>query len=347
VLPVGKRRPPLRIRPIAMPMRRPSTASCRCGCSARLANFVFILGTGRSGSTSLMWLLNALPGVHIAGENMGIGNLLAELSQSAVETERRSRIYAGWASRIDAPRVQCGLVRLLLRLVNPPPGARIIGFKTIRVFERAYQLATLLPCARFVVNVRGDRHTQRKSSFFRLRSKAAERGLLENRTTALLAFADEHRNNSFVVRTEDLTIRGTQGLLNWLGLLDADGGDAHAGTNDGASRVADLDGGPFVPSSLRFDANKHRACPTIFDRRARRAIPPADPCARCPALSPATAYLRGSPRQQHMPFGNCTVLRVPRVDGVASLGDLAKWQLPDARHEGIVSCMRPAAGSRS
>ena len=306
--------------------RRPLT-KCRCGCPGRLRHsLVFVLGTGRSGSTSLLWFLNSLPDAHFVGENAGVGNLLVELANAAVQTERRSHLTAWHNPTLNSARFQCNLVRTLLDLVDPPPSARIIGFKSIRIVESAERLAALFPCARFIVNVRDDVQAQSRSSFYGLQSHTPERASLPNRTAALLEFAAQQPDRRYVLPTEQITVAGLQELLRWLAPLDA---------------LAPT--GPLSSPQLRFDHLAHSPCPTLFDRRALRVIPPDDPCARCPQRADARADAVESGGAV-LPYGNCTVLRAPRVDGVATHDELAKWQPLDARHEGIVSCS-PSRGA--
>ena len=318
---------------IDMPVKRRAPTKCTCGCAVRLRPFVFILGTGRSGSTSLLWFLNALPGMHIVGENLGIGNLLVQLSDALVQTEHKGGLYTAWTNSFDAASLQCDLAKLLLRLINPAPSARLVGFKTIRVFEAAPRLASLFPCARFIINVRGSVSTQARSSFYRLNSRRAERDQLQNHSATLLEFARQHPTISHVIRTEELTRRGLTKLLRWLGRLDE---------NRTRPRVSSA-----IASSLRapleFDTTRHSPCPTHFDRVAMRALPTADPCSSCPRALSGTAladaaYAASMRREQALPFGNCSVLRVPKVDGVITHQQLASWQPRDARHEGIVAC---------
>lgn len=66
-------------------------------------------------------------------------------------------------------RVLCDLDQLVTDVVDPPAEARLIGFKTIRVFEKATVLARALPCALFVVNVRRDLDRQLRSGWWRER----------------------------------------------------------------------------------------------------------------------------------------------------------------------------------
>lgn len=297
---------------------------CRCGCAGRLRrNVVFVLATGRSGSTSLLWFLNALPGAYFSGENDGAGALIAQLYSSILTTERRSHLSA-WSnpSALDAPRVHCSLARLLLRMIGPSEttsSASLLGFKTIRVAaDKAMILADLFPCARFIVNVRADTRRQSKSSFYRLRSHAAEAAQLTNRTAALLEFARRlPPRRAYVHRTEDFTTRGMDSLLRWLGA---------AATPSGAG------------AELKFDGARHSPCPAIYDRAAKRVIPPLDPCAHCPRRGEDEGSVNAEP------YRNCSVLRVPRVDGVMTLDELGRWQPGDAKHEGILRCSTKSKG---
>ena len=54
-------------------------------------NWLFQVSTGRSGSTSLMAMLNDLPNVYIAGENDGLFESLYALHKSSILTEKRSK----------------------------------------------------------------------------------------------------------------------------------------------------------------------------------------------------------------------------------------------------------------
>jgi hypothetical protein len=101
--------------------------------------YVFIVTYGRSGSTLLMGLLNAIPGYRILGEN---GNALYHLFQAhaAVAStfdrfpdalDPRSAHYG--APRMRPERLRVGLVESFVRdVLRPEPGDRVLGFKEIR-----------------------------------------------------------------------------------------------------------------------------------------------------------------------------------------------------------------------
>jgi hypothetical protein len=111
----------------------------RGASAANAHDHVFIVTYGRSGSTLLMGLLNAIPGYRILGEN---GNALYRLYQAhaAIAStheknpdalEPRSAYYG--APRMRPEQFRVGLVETFIRdVLRPKPGDRVLGFKEIR-----------------------------------------------------------------------------------------------------------------------------------------------------------------------------------------------------------------------
>jgi hypothetical protein len=103
--------------------------------------YVFIVTYGRSGSTLLMGLLNAIPGYRIRGENH---NVLYRLYQADAAIAKAYDQFSGSAHLVPRsswygmPLVRPHLFRaeLVENLVNnvlrPEPGDRVLGFKEIR-----------------------------------------------------------------------------------------------------------------------------------------------------------------------------------------------------------------------
>ena len=110
--------------------------------------YVFVVTYGRSGSTLLQALLNTLDGACIRGENY---NLLMPLYQSVKQARRARQEYGKspqppdhpWygAHLVDPAKFARGLANVFVeRVICPPPGTRILGFKEIRYapLDRAY-----------------------------------------------------------------------------------------------------------------------------------------------------------------------------------------------------------------
>lgn len=103
--------------------------------------YVFVVTYGRSGSTLLMGLLNAIPGYRIRGENY---NALYRLYQADAALTKASDRFSSAdhltprSSWYGTPKVRprqfrAELVDSFLRhVLRPEPGDRVVGFKEIR-----------------------------------------------------------------------------------------------------------------------------------------------------------------------------------------------------------------------
>ena len=116
------------------PVGLPSQPEASCDLCER--DFVLILGTGRSGSTTLLEALNGLPGVHLRGENHGTLWAAFEIFRRALaEGPDESRLSAFEHGPIDEQQVLCTLQNLFLAIDPTPsqgaPPARVRGFKEL------------------------------------------------------------------------------------------------------------------------------------------------------------------------------------------------------------------------
>lgn len=144
-------------------------------------DFVFVVTYGRSGSTLLMGLLNAIPGYLLRGENR---NALHHLyTYHSVITEARDVNAKGerlppehpWFG-IDAYPEDVAVARMrtlaIDTLMRPEPGVRVAGFKEIRWAQTTDPAAfldfteRLFPGARFILNTR-DLDAVANSSWYR------------------------------------------------------------------------------------------------------------------------------------------------------------------------------------
>lgn len=104
-------------------------------------DYCFVVTYGRSGSTLMQGILNAIPGYFIRGENAGVMNAL---HSAFVQARSWARKYAGVSN--DDPTnswygisgfdegAYCRAARSLVidAFIRPPPGTRCMGFKEIR-----------------------------------------------------------------------------------------------------------------------------------------------------------------------------------------------------------------------
>ncbi len=134
--------------------------------------YLFVITYGRSGSTVLLNLLNAIDGYAIRGENSGIVNHLAKtvslLAEVQAEPHAKSvNPHAPWYGILD-PDVESWGRRLAdafaAEFLRPEQDTRVLGFKEIRytgdhVTDAEYHdtidfLARFFPGSRFIFNTR-------------------------------------------------------------------------------------------------------------------------------------------------------------------------------------------------
>jgi hypothetical protein len=163
-------------------------------CSPCKRKFLIIIATGRSGSTSLLDMLNLLPGVRIAGENNGhLIYGLREMKNLQDTPEFRfdseQEVTGAWKHfPIPKQSLACP-IQHMFEAINPPKPSifhgengtvgnendTIIGFKTVRfhsndfllgqddLIEAVDYMMETFPCARFVINIRGNVESQIQS----------------------------------------------------------------------------------------------------------------------------------------------------------------------------------------
>ena len=153
-----------------------SQPSCETTCNRCERQFIFILATGRSGSTSLMLALNALPQVHLRGEltpdERGILSTLHSVPWAAAhpqeEVDRVDHAHGAY----DAERLLCDAQQLLIDLNPLPEGKTIGGLKELlcgrvmqrcgdwdgeqeeRIAQAVRELLAVAPCSRVIFNIR-------------------------------------------------------------------------------------------------------------------------------------------------------------------------------------------------
>jgi hypothetical protein len=199
--------------------------------------YVFVVTYGRSGSTVVQNLLNAIPGYCIRGEN---GNALSGLARSwhAINTaEPRQGLKARaqpstpeepWfgAERIEPHRYGNYLANVFVREVLAlPAGTRVGGFKEIRfhaepLFFPAYMgfIRRFFPKARFVFNTR-DHDAVLKSGWWTDMDETRARALLDQAETLFAAQIAAHPDRCLRLRYEDYdgNPEGMRPLFDFLG----------------------------------------------------------------------------------------------------------------------------------
>jgi len=191
--------------------------------------YLFVLTYGRSGSTLVQGILNAIPGYLIRGENSAALQHLFEFHRTlVVESERgnlvnRRKVTHPFFGMPDFPpgASLAGIRRLVLDTVlRPEPETRVTGFKEIRWYhpdlgEYVDFLRAVFPGARFVVNTRNHADVLR-SKWWAKKDNAAYLAGIEERILAVAAGLGEA---AFRIHYDDYVADPStlRGLHEWLG----------------------------------------------------------------------------------------------------------------------------------
>lgn len=179
-------------------------------------HYLFIISTGRSGSTTLLKSLRLVHLVRIIGET----NILSEL-----ET-----LYNG-AIAIQIKRGHVDENEILLRLQrlynllhqsdisnNTGEALVLLGSKEVHLASDMLPfIRKLFPCSRFIFNYRRNVEKQSQSAFHKLSGSTVEQ--LRENTAALLRAHDRLPFVSTTIALEDFSLKSFDSLLRWMGLM--------------------------------------------------------------------------------------------------------------------------------
>lgn len=215
--------------------------------------YLFIFATGRSGSTSLLKMLNFLPSVRLSGENMNqlftASKLLSNIrSKKNILDQNVDQKEGAWAHNAISPQSVSCSIQGVLNAINPPPKKvqqnvnvsghpsieefdrnMVLGAKTIRyqngewnVKESAEYMKENFPCSRIVINIRSNVTEQLKSTTENLKGdkKRGSRTHLELSNQFLIKLSKELGDEmSRIIDMNEWTkdIEILNDLVTWLG----------------------------------------------------------------------------------------------------------------------------------
>jgi len=186
-----------------------------------LYDFVFLVGTGRSGSTTLMAFLNGVPGIHISGENNGLIDHLAEVHSDLNNATGRAKKGVAWTNTFDIAEIEQDMRNMIMHTVNPSPGSKTIGFKEYRTLNEEHFNFTrrLFPCAKFIVNIREDVSSQSRSGFYKKLNDTSDSisSSLAAKNQFLKSLADKNQDHMFLITLEEFSTQTFDKLLTFLG----------------------------------------------------------------------------------------------------------------------------------
>mmetsp|Transcript_5397 Transcript_5397/g.11902 ORF Transcript_5397/g.11902 Transcript_5397/m.11902 type:complete len:244 (-) Transcript_5397:51-782(-) len=191
----------------------------QCDLCADETQWIFILGTGRSGSTTVLDMVNSIPGVDLNGENDGMMTDLRHI-YTKLDTLQSNRGDAWQHHDVDFHELLCDVqevVRTSLGFDQSQVWAA--GFKEIRhhdieglnFFRKAF------PCARFIVNYRQN-ITEQLESQTALGWENADFGTMSEHTQHLKEWAERNNDVTHLLPLEEFNVESFNQLLPFLGV---------------------------------------------------------------------------------------------------------------------------------
>ena len=234
-----RERVPRRVRVLLSPLRRGGSRLVRHALhrATRGASvvgdyrYVFVITYGRSGSTLLAGLLNAIPGYRIRGENY---NTLYRLFQADAAIASACEKFSGadhfnpQSAWYGTPRVRSHLFRaglmetFVANVLRPESGDRVLGFKEIRytpqhmtdLDEYLAFLRDSFPRSKIVFNHRDPAAVARSGWWVDVADAEAKIRAADER---LLSYPSDRRHFHFFYDQIDAGLGHIRALLRFLG----------------------------------------------------------------------------------------------------------------------------------
>lgn len=230
------------------------TVSNGAECNLCKDNWLFVLGTGRSGSTSVLTMLNAIPDVYIAGEpKLTMPMMMSMYNERPKEwsADKGDReIKARWHKPTMYHELLCDLQRYIKHAIGQSEAAteKIIGFKDIHAVDESHLwfYKRLFPCARFIVNWRDgieeDVALQNKALKTVLEAKHMTSSDVRHEIVKKQQWAAKNPDITATLPLHNFTVGNFNRILRWLNVEGCEyTAVAHANNNAGA--------GPFSADS--------------------------------------------------------------------------------------------------
>lgn len=164
-------------------------------------NIILICATGRSGSTTMLRILNTIPHSNICGENFGAINSLLEyyirIKHAIVhhipgnkhphpyQYFKDHKIPPEWYNSFSFHTVQTNVRNTIQDMFKPDAGVTTWGFKEIRFNEKTIQyiqdFVELFPQTKVIVHIRENVRAQSKSAWHKDNARAQQELLQANK----------------------------------------------------------------------------------------------------------------------------------------------------------------------
>ena len=236
-------------------------------CDLCSEQWLFVLGTGRSGSTTIMSMLNLVPGrcywylssffcdscgisvslyiyriyntgIFLSGENSGAVNELLALWKAHLLQERHSYDPPGpWSHpQVNSHGLLCTMQLYVKQILGDYDlsDTKVLGFKEIRHHqkEQLHFFRQLFPCAKYIVNYRHDVAKQAGSGMYQYTSSDGMAKSLQDATYNLLNWTTTMpRSTTYLMPLEQFSVSLFNQMLRWLGVHHCAYVDIHHSNN--------------------------------------------------------------------------------------------------------------------
>ena len=205
--------------------------------STDIEGFVFVITYGRSGSTLVQNLLNAIDGYCIRGENSDAVGPLAKawvnlrdnaVMRSFAKSGRPTPVEEPWygAELTDPDRYGKALAEVFVdQILVPPAGTRVAGFKEIRWGGNLEELTNVLDYlsrflapAKFIINTRDLEEVMRSGWWSKMKPERV-RTMLTRQETAFREYMAQHPDTCHHIHYNDYIADHDKlrGLFDFLG----------------------------------------------------------------------------------------------------------------------------------
>jgi hypothetical protein len=174
--------------------------------------WLFIISTGRAGSTTILHALRGIKDLHLIGETNIFGELRVVYENS---------IFSSLQNRNLTILLE---MQRLYQLISCPSQScrqsqRILGGKEVHLTPSDISfLKDLFPCSRFILNIRRNSIAQSRSAFLK-RQSATD---IAKRNSYLVhlheSWFPESHKRTYLMVLEDFTVPLFDDLLRWIGL---------------------------------------------------------------------------------------------------------------------------------
>lgn len=179
--------------------------------------FLFVLGTGRSGTTTIKAFLNSLPHFRIAGENKDVLGRLLTIFNSLKEIKGSSDGAGAWENHYDLQKIFDNSRKYILDTIAPGPGHKVIGFKEIREnsLDKVRFLKRLFPCSKIILSYRKNIEEQSHSAFYKNNKAATTK--LKDANNFIFKLHNANPSWMYLLALEEFSIEKFDDLLLWVG----------------------------------------------------------------------------------------------------------------------------------